>query len=292
MPKSTLSLYLHIIAIAVVVFALGHWFTKTHATQTVTVAKQETAFERVVRTNTLRCGYAIATPWFYVDPNTNEKMGYAHDVTMAVAEKIGLKVEWAEETGWGVAEQGLVTGRYDMMCGTVCVDPNRNRAAIYSTPFKHIPILPIVRADDHRFDGGIEAIDRAEARVGVKNGHVFEYIAKEKFPNATRVYANDISDDTDFLLMLDSNKIDIALAGKITVDLYEKTNPGKVRVLPYPARYCNGAFMMPLGEFNLKQMMDNALMELNVSGQLDKIAKKYVPVDPLYISLPDMPFRK
>ncbi len=251
---------------------------------------QETAFERVVRTGTLRCGYAIATPWFFIDPKTGEKKGYDYDMTMALAKKMGVQVEWAEETGWGIAEQGLVNNRYDMVCGSVCIDPARNREAFFSTPIKHAPILPLVRANDHRYDAGLSTLDASPVRIGVKSGHVFEYIAKEMFPKATLVYANDISDDTDFLLMLTTNKIDIAFAGKITADLYEKQNPGKVRVLPFPARYCDGAFMLPLGDSNLKQMVDNALLELNTSGKMKEISKRFMPDDPLYNSTPARPF--
>lgn len=252
---------------------------------------QETAFERVMRTNTLRCGYAIATPWFFVDPKTGEKTGYAHDVTQRVAEKIGLNIDWAEETGWGIAEQGLVTGRYDMMCGTVCVDPRRNRTAIYSRPFKHAPMWAVVRADDYRFDGDLEKINDPSVRIGVKNGHVFEFFAKEQFPKAERVYANDISDDTEFFLMLTSGKIDVAFGGQITVDMYNKANGNVIRTTDKPARYCDGGYMMNLGEHDLKQMMDNALMELNTAGELDRIAAKYMPVNDKYIRLPAEPFR-
>lgn len=260
----------------------------THSSENPAV--KETAFERVTRTNTLRCGYATATPWFYADPLTGKKTGYAYDVTMAVAEKIGLKVDWTEETGWGTGEQGL-PNRYDMMCGSVCIDPNRNRAAIYSTPFVHIPILPIARLNDNRFSSGINSINNKAIRIGVKNNHVFEYIAKERFPNATLVYANDISDDTEFLLMLETNKIDIAFSGQVSVDLYEKKNPHKIKSLPYPARFCDGGFMMPLGDFNMKQMVDNAILELNTAGKLDEIAKKYMPLDPRYVNMPNKPYR-
>lgn len=252
---------------------------------------KETAFERITRTNTLRCGYAIATPWFFVDPKTNKMTGYAYDVTTRVAEKIGLKIDWAEETGWGVAEQGLITGRYDMMCGTVCVDPRRNRAVIYSRPFKHAPMWPVVRADDHRFDGDSEKINQPDVRIGVKNSHIFEFIAKEQFPKAQLVYANDISDDTEFFLMLTSGKIDIAFSGQITVDMYNKANGDTIRTTDKPARYCNGGFMMNLGEHDLKQMMDNALLELNTSGELDRIAARYMPVQDKYVRLPAQPYR-
>ena len=255
-------------------------------------ADREAAFDRVVRTNTLRCGYAVATPWFMKDAKTGAMSGYAYDVTNAVAAKMGVKVDWTEETGWGVAEQGLIAGRYDMMCGSVCIDPKRARAATYTTPFKHLPILAVVRIDDHRFDGkDLSKLNDASVKIGVKDGHVFEFIANEQFPKAQKVYANDISDDTEFLLMLQTKKIDIAFTGQITADLYAKTNPGKVRTLPIPARYCDGAFMVPLGDFKLKAMVDDALLELNTSGQLETLVRKYTPVDARYMRLPAEPFR-
>ena len=53
----------------------------------VPAAVQETAFDRIMRTNVLRCGYAVATPWMMVDPNTNKPYGVNYDVTDALAPK-------------------------------------------------------------------------------------------------------------------------------------------------------------------------------------------------------------
>lgn len=255
-------------------------------------SKKESVFDKVVRTNTLQCGYAVATPWFMVDAETGKFSGYAYDATMAIAEKMGLDVQWMEETGWGVAEQGLVTGRYDVMCGTVCVDPKRVKAALYSTPLVYIPILAVVRADDHRFDDqGIEAMDDPAINIGVKNGHVFEYVANERFPHAAKVYANDISDDTDFLLMLKTGKIDVAFSGQITVDMYTKQNGDIIKSLGEPVRYCAGGFMIPHGEYELKHMIDASITELNASKTFDRIAKKYMPLEPKYVRMPAQRFR-
>ncbi len=264
------------------------WF---HPADQAAPKHKETAFEQVMRTNTLRCGYAIATPWFMIDPQTNKMSGQSFDITNRIAEKIGLKVDWVEETGWGVAEQGLITGRYDMMCGSVCVDPRRDRVALYSQPYEHAPMWPVVRKDDHRFDGGLESINQPHVRIGVKSGHVFEFIAKEQFPKAQLVYANDLSDDTDFLMMLMYKKIDVAFAGQITVDLYNKANGDGIRSTDQPARFCDGGFMMGLGEHDLKHMIDNALMELNTSGELERITARYMPVQEKYVRLPAEPFR-
>jgi len=248
---------------------------------------KETAFERVTRTNTLRCGYAIATPWFMTDPTTKQHSGVGYDFTNAIAAKIGLKVEWTEETGWGTAEQGLITGRYDMMCGSVCIDPRRARAATFSTPFLHIPILAVVRDNDHRFDGGLSKLNDQSIKMGVKTGHVFEFIANEQFPLTKKVYANDLSDDTEFLQMLVNNKVDATFTGQATIDLFNEKNPEqKVRAIAEPARFCNGAFMLPHGEEKLKDMIDNAIGELNSSGTIKTILNKYVKDNPLYVRTP------
>jgi len=276
----------------VLILSLGAAFVtvKMTAHQTSGLTAQESTFDRIARTNTLRCGYAIATPWMMVDPKTNQLTGVDLDVTNALAEKIGVKVEWVEETGWGVAEQGLIGGRYDMLCGSVCVDPKRDRAATFSTPFLSIPLLAVVRSDDHRFDGDISKINTHDVRIGVKNGHVFEYTANERFPAAQKVYANDISDDTEFLEMLKDNKIDIAFTGQSTLDDYTAKNPGVARSLSEPVRFCEGAFLLPAGDERLKHMVDDAVMELNSNGRLNDLIGKYVKLDPRYVRLPALPY--
>lgn len=179
-----------------------------------------------------------------------------------------------------------------MLCGTVCVDPRRAKAVTFSTPYKHAPMFAAVRNEDTRFDlTDVSALNNQDIRIGVKSGHVFEFIANEQFPEAQKIYANDISDDTEFFLMLESNKIDIAFTGQITVDMYSKENPDKIRTLKEPVRYCNGGYMMPLGDQRLKYLIDNALMELNTSNQLEAIAEKYMPINERYIRLPAKPFQ-
>jgi len=261
-----------------------------------TPAGAETAFDRITKTNTLRCGYAVATPWFMIDSKTQQPAGVGYDITNAIAAKTGLKVEWVEETGWGVAEQGLMAGRYDMLCGSVCVDPRRARAATYSTPYLHLPIVAVVRDGETRFDNlpdPLKAMNDKNVKMGVKNGHVFEFIANEQFPQAEKVYGNDISDDTEFFEMLNTHKIDVAFSGQVTVDLYNEKNPNNKVKSVAAVRFCDGGFMMPLGDYRLKYMIDNAIMELNTSGQIRAILNKWVkPDDPLYARAPALPYGK
>jgi ABC-type amino acid transport substrate-binding protein len=181
-----------------------------------------------------------------------------------------------------------------MLCGSVCIDPRRARAATYSTPYLHLPINAVVRDDDTRFDKvpePLKLMNSKNIKIGVKNGHVFEFIANEQFPLAEKVYGNDISDDTEFLEMLNTKKVDVAFSGQSTVDLYNEKNPDRKVKSIGAARFCDGAFMLPLGDTRLKYMIDNAIMELSSSGQIRAILNKWVkPDDPLYVRAPAVPY--
>lgn len=71
---------------------------------------QETAFERVVRTNTLRCGYYVFPPITSRDVKTQKLSGLSIDMMERIGQSSGLKIEWAEEVDFGTWPQGLRTG--------------------------------------------------------------------------------------------------------------------------------------------------------------------------------------
>ena len=66
----------------------------------------------------------------------------------------------------------------------------------------------------------------------------------------------------------------------------------RIRKLAEPARYCNGAFMMKRGDQDLKNMIDNAIMEINSSGQIKDIFSHFMKLDPRYVRAPALPFQE
>ena len=57
-------------------------------------------------------------------------------------------------------------------------------------------------------------------------------------------------------------------------------------------RFCNAAFMLPLGDERFKDIVDNALMEINTSGQIETMISHYTKLDPRYVRAPAMPFQE
>lgn len=96
---------------------IGAWiFVAVFLPQQTPHAHENEAFERVMRTQTIRCGYAAAPPLFIIDPSTRALSGIGHDIIEAVGKALSLKIEWAEEVGWATFPVALASGRIDMFC--------------------------------------------------------------------------------------------------------------------------------------------------------------------------------
>jgi hypothetical protein len=103
----------------------------------VAEAKKETAYERVMRTGELRCGYFSWKPAFIKDPNTGEMSGIFHDYMEEIGRALKLKIVWAEEVALGEFPTAIAAGRIDAMCSSTFVTSERARV----TRFYHAALL-------------------------------------------------------------------------------------------------------------------------------------------------------
>lgn len=79
-------------------------------------ADKETAYDRIMKSGEIRCGYAISPPAMVQDPNTGEISGMDYDIWQEIGKELGVKIVWPEEAGWGNYITGLNSGRYDAFC--------------------------------------------------------------------------------------------------------------------------------------------------------------------------------
>lgn len=280
MPKTTLSFYLHIIAVAVIVVALSHVFY-THRYSSggaATVAAKESVYDRVMRTKTIRCGYVLYPAYVRKDPNTGEMSGAHYDIINTMGKHLGLKIEWAEEVGWGNFIEGLQSRRYDMLCSGGWQSANEGKLMAYAPPIHYSALGVWVRSDDTRFDANPRALDDAQYSFVATDGSLTGTIAAEEFPKAR---INSLSNMTDFAMLYEnvaSGKADAVLAENYSVEEYARNNPGKlknlfaknpVRVYPVvPAAYVND-------DLPLHHMVTTAINELINSGVVEGVQAKY-----------------
>ncbi|MDB5478348.1 MAG: amino acid transporter substrate-binding protein family [Alphaproteobacteria bacterium] len=199
-----------------------------------------------------------------------------------LAKKLGLKIEWTEESGWGVAEQGLQSKRFDAMCAHVCIDARRTKAAYYSIPFLHEPVYLMTRADDHRYDNDLSKANTPDTKMVILRGSIFEFAANDYFPQAKTFDAGELNPESDIFMSILSKKADVTFNTGLSIQNFDKANPGQIKKVGDPVRFCSGAFMLPLGDDRLKNLIDGGMNELIEDGQVERIIGKFLGKDNPY----------
>lgn len=253
-------------------------------------AEKESAFDRVVNTKTIRCGYAPVGLAIVKDPNTGAISGTAYDVMEEVGKALGFKIEWAEEVTFGTAIAGLQAGRYDVFCSNLYARPNWMPNAELSAPYYHVPVNAYARADEKRFTSR-ESINKPEIKVAYQDGTVPAFIKKNDFPQAGELPLVDM-EYSDLLMAVATGKADITFVEPSVAEEFMANNPGKLAAV----KSVSPLYVFPIilamnkGEHDLNSMLSGTINYLIQSGSIDKIIKKHEkypnifwPVAPAYI---------
>lgn len=239
---------------------------------------RETVYERVMRTRTLRCAYPELPPITIVDPNTRKVSGIFTDVINEMGRRLNLKVDWAEEVGWDNITTGFETGRYEIFGSTIWPCAARAATALFSTPVFFSPVFMWVRADDHRFDNNIMKLNSPDYTLAIIDGDVTQSIADSEFPLARRLAATQTASLGEEFQDVLSGKADAMLHDPVGAKLLMAHNPGALwnPDPDRPVRVFANTIMMPLGETNLKTMIDTVIGEMIDDGTIERTIKKYV----------------
>lgn len=246
--------------------------------------KQQTVYDRVIKSNTIKCAFLNYPPACMKDTKTGQMSGIFVDVLEKAANNLGMKIEWTEEVGWGSQIEGLDKDRYDLVGSPVWANPKRGKLTTLSTPVYYSGIGVYVRSNETRFDKDFSKINVKDVKVGTIDGETSDLIATNDFPDATKQSSPENSDISQKFLDLEKKSCDVIFAEPYYAYAYSKNNPGKVKNIAAekPIRLFGNVYMMKAGEWQLKQMLDIAIQDLINSGYVDKIISKYEPSPNLF----------
>ncbi len=277
MPKTTLSFYLHLIAVVVIVIAIARLFP-AHESRKEAEDKTQTAYERIVNKAAIRCGYVLYPPYVIKDANTGQLSGAFYDIVNEMARRQKLKVEWAEEVGWGNFIEGLKTGRYDMVCSGGWNSANEGRLIAYSVPAYYSAVNIFVRADDMRFDANPSALNDPQFSFVSTDGSLLGVMAAEDFPNAKILSLPNLTDVATLYGSVAAGKADAVLTENYAMQQYLHNNPGKLKNITAqnPVRiYPTSPIIMPNDDLPLQNMVNAGIAELLHTGFVDRVLDKY-----------------
>ncbi|MFA6280081.1 MAG: transporter substrate-binding domain-containing protein [Bdellovibrionales bacterium] len=243
---------------------------------TTASASKESAYDRVMRTNTLRCAYALYPPFISKDPNTGKLGGIAPALMAEVEKATGLNVVWGPEIDFGDITPTLQTGKADAFCTGMAMTPARGRVLLGSTPFSYGAIEAYVRKNDTRFDNNPDSINRPDIKIEVNMGDLSEAIAKRFFPKATLVYRGTVGGEDQLFLDVAMKKADLTISGPSNLSLYNENNKATALrqvQLMRPLNTLSGVIAVGIHETALMNVINASLYDLIDNGVVDRILK-------------------
>lgn len=239
-------------------------------------AIKETAYERIMRTNTIRCGYYVWPPFMMKDPNTGALSGFGLDFFNEVGKQLSLKIDWVAEVSYDTMLEGVQTGRYDMICLPLASTPARARASDFTLPIAFIPYYLYAKEGDHRFDHNPLAANDPAIKYASLDGDMNAILGAQIFPKAEKFGLPPNALNIDTMMALSTGKADVTTMDPTTAQGFMKANPSKVRQVDGPpVRVLPFNYPVPIGDERLKAMLNITFQSLLDTGFVEQLFAQY-----------------
>jgi polar amino acid transport system substrate-binding protein len=236
---------------------------------------KKTLLDKVLSRGELEIGYVVNPPALIKDPNTGKLSGIYYDAVELMAKNLSLKANWREEVGWGTMNEGLYTGRYDMVVGGIWPSASRSKKVDFSIPLYYSAMNAYVRADDYRFSTPND-INQEGVIIATLDGEMGSIIAKNDYPNVKTLSLPDNSSIARQILNVKTKKADITFVEKVVAEEFLANNPGTIKN-PFDTymRIFGNTIALPKGEEGFSSMINTSMQEIINSNDALRIVKSY-----------------
>ena len=212
----------------------------------------------------------VYSPFSYHDPATGQLVGYDVDVARAVAEKLGLKVEFVE-TPWDAIFAALESDRFDVVANEVTINDERKQKYDLSEPYSVGEGVIVTRADDN----SVKSLDDIKGKVaGETATSNWAQVARD---HGARVEA--VEGFTQAIKLLNQGRVDVVINDSIAVYAYlAETGDTSVKIAGTTGEKSEQGFAARKNS-GLLPDLNKALDELRSEGTLATISKKYLKAD-------------
>ncbi|MGE0109310.1 MAG: substrate-binding periplasmic protein [Bdellovibrionales bacterium] len=264
------------IAVLFVFMAFLYWGQRQ---QTEGPTKKETAFERVLRTGVIRCGYYIFPPVLSLDLDTGKFYGFSVDFMERMTSQMGLKVEWTEEVTFANWIPALQSKRFDAVCTPMWPDLPMYKAVSFTDPMFYSGLSPLVRTSDTRFENDLNRVNQPDVTILTQEGNMTDRVSRDAFPRAKFYTLSANVEGSQYFQDVISKKADAVLTDRNGLYQFGKENGAVLRLVApdQPVKLQSFPLVVGLGELLLKDLFDQAIREMNNNGDIDRMLRKWEP---------------
>ncbi len=239
-----------------------------------TAASGSDLLQRIDNKGTINVGTEGTYPPFTYHDESGKLTGYDVEVTRAVADKLGVKVEF-KETQWDAMLAGLDSKRFDMVANQVSLTtPERMAKYDKATPYSWSGAVVLAPTDDNRYSSwealkGLRTAQSLSSNYGeLAERYQAEIVPVDGMAQAVQLVKQDRADFTmnDNLAILDYLKKfpDNGLEIKLVAPASEQTGSGLV---------------LRKGDDAVVAKIDEAMAALKADGTLTKLSEDFFGAD-------------
>ncbi|MGB3354893.1 MAG: ABC transporter permease subunit [Mycobacterium sp.] len=209
----------------------------------------------------------VYAPFSYHDPATGQLTGYDVDVARAVAEKLGVNVEFVE-TPWDSIFAALEANRFDVVANQVTITPERQQLYDLSDPYAIGEGVIVTRADDDSITSLDDLRGRTAAQSTTSN---WAQVARDA---GARVEA--VEGLTQAMALLSQGRVDVVVNDSLSIYAYlAETNDTAVKIAATTGERSEQGFAARKDSGMLPEL-NRAIEELKADGTLGEISQKYL----------------
>ncbi len=246
----------------------------TDSTAAATATEGSDLLQRINNGGTINVGTEGTYPPFTYHDVSGKLTGYDVEVTRAVADKLGVTVEF-KETQWDAMLAGLDAKRFDMVANQVSLTtPERQAKYDKATAYSWSGAVALAPTDDDRYSSweGLKGLRTAQS-LSSNYGELAERYGAEIVPvdgmaQAVQLVKQDRADFTmnDNLAVLDylKNFPDSGLEIKLVAPASEKRGSGLILLK---------------GDDAVVAKLNEAMAALQADGTLTKISEEFFGAD-------------
>jgi cystine transport system substrate-binding protein len=210
-------------------------------------------------------------PFSFHEGGTGELTGYDVDVATAVAEKLGVEVEF-QETQWDAIFAGLESGRFDTIANQVSITDDREESYDFSAPYTVSNGVIVTSSDNNEIASFEDLEGKTTAQSLTSNWY--------KLAEASGARIEAVEGWAQSVTLLEQGRVDATINDKLTFLDYQNdsANPN-IKIAAETEETSLSALPFRKGSADLVEAVDAALAELAADGTLTEISEKYFGTD-------------
>src|ERR671910_457056 len=210
-------------------------------------------------------------PFSFHEDGSGDLVGYDVEVAEAVADKLGLEIEF-QETQWDAIFAGLEAGRFDVIANQVSINPEREEQYLFSSPYTVSPGVIVVKEGDTSISSFDDLAGKTTAQSLTSNWY--------ELAQASGANVEAVEGWAQAVALLEQGRVDATINDELTYLDDVQTNGERGLVIAAETDDPSlSALSFTKDKADLVAAVDAALEELRAEGVLAELGEKYFGAD-------------